>query len=105
MNSIVLMSILMSTPVLSLLSIGLVVLIGFLINKKYVSKKNVDIIMKIFENIENNYKSWGIEGNEKMDVFIKEFIDRYKADNGTVPTDDIIKNAVKIVEKLVNAQK
>ena len=68
MNSIVLMSILVSAPALSLLSIGLVALIGFLINKKYISKKNVDMIVSIFDYIENNYESWGIKGNEKTDV-------------------------------------
>jgi len=54
--------------------------------------------------IEDNYKAWGIRGNEKLEFFIKDFIARYQKEFGKVPTEEIVRNAVEFVERLVATQ-
>ncbi|OHD22827.1 MAG: hypothetical protein A2Y34_04365 [Spirochaetes bacterium GWC1_27_15] len=99
-----LVSVLLSTPALTLYAIVLVILIGVLVNKNLISKKYIDISVDLFSYIEDNYKTWGIQGNEKLSYFITTFVAKYKKDTGIVPTQEIIENAVKIVEELVGVQ-
>lgn len=100
----ILVSVLMSDPALTIYSIIALICLGYAVRKWPWIKKYTDIATDIFAYIENNYKSWGIKGNEKLDYFIKDFIARYSAQFGKIPTQDIIENAVKLVESLVAAQ-
>ena len=99
-----LLSILTSTPALTLYAILATILVGILIKKYPWLKKYTDIAADVFAYIESNYMSWGIRGNQKMDYFVKEFISRYYNEFGKIPTQDIIENAIKLVEELVQAQ-
>jgi hypothetical protein len=98
------MLVLQSPYFLSLVAIALVLGLSFLVTKKPEAKQYTDIAIDLFAYIEDNYKTWGIQGNEKYDYFVKDFIARYRKDFGVVPTEDIIKNAVGLMEELVQAQ-
>lgn len=100
----VLLNVFTSDPAITLYSIAVLVGLGFLIKKYPWLKKYTDIATDLFAYIEDNYKSWGIKGNEKMEFFVKDFIARYNKQFGKVPTQDIIDNAVDLVERLVYEQ-
>ena len=99
-----LFNILLSYPALTLYAIFIIIGLGFLIDKKIISEKYVNISVDLFSYIEDNYKSWGIQGNDKLEFFVKTFIAKYKKDTGVVPTQEIIENAVKLIEELVEYQ-
>lgn len=93
-----------SPPALVLYAIILSIVVGVIVKKYPWVKKYTDIAADVFTWIEDNYRSWGIRGNEKLDYFVKEFIARYYNEFGKIPTEDIIENAVRLVEELVAAQ-
>lgn len=100
------MEVLFSTPALSIYSILFTLLMTYLVKKNYITKTYADTAVSLFQWIEENYLSTlNIKGQEKLEFFINDFVARYRNDFGTVPTQDIITNAVKIVEELVISQK
>jgi hypothetical protein len=99
-----LLNVLTSDPAITLYSIAVIIGLGILVRKFPWTKKYTDIAADLFAFIEDNYKSWGIRGNEKMEFFIKDFVARYYNEFGKIPTEEIIRNAIKIVEDLVAAQ-
>lgn len=88
----------------SLVAIGLVYGLYLFVQKYPTSKKYLDIAVDVFAYIESNYKNWGIQGNEKRDFFVKEFISNYYQSFGKVPVDRVIQEAIALVEQLVAAQ-
>ncbi|QGZ99444.1 hypothetical protein [Dehalobacter restrictus] len=99
-----LINIFTSDPAITIYIIAVMAGIGMLIKKFPWIKNYTDIVANVFSYIEDNYKTWGISGNEKLDYFIKSFIAKYFEKYGKTPTEDIIVNAVAQVENLVSAQ-
>lgn len=102
--STIMANVLTSDPAITIYSIIVIVGLGVLVRKFPWIKKYTDIAADVFVWIEDNYKTWGINGNEKLDYFIKDFIARYHKEFGQIPTEDIIRSAIKLVEELVAAQ-
>ncbi|AEE92561.1 conserved protein of unknown function [Tepidanaerobacter acetatoxydans Re1] len=61
----------------------------------------MDITADIVDYIEENYKDWGITGNEKMDKFLELFIKEFKKQVGRKPKDVEIETARIRAEALV----
>jgi hypothetical protein len=99
-----LVNVLTSDPAITVYSIVAIIVLGYIVRKYPWAKKYTDIAVDIFAHIEENYKSWGIKGNDKLEHFIKEFVARYYAEHNKIPTDEIIKKAIELVESLVIAQ-
>jgi hypothetical protein len=97
-------NVLTSDPAITIYSIIVIILLGYVVRKFPGAKKYTDIAVDIFAFIEDNYKTWGIRGNEKLEFFVKDFVARYQKEFGKVPTEEIIRKAVELVEQLVAAQ-
>ncbi|NLS44136.1 MAG: hypothetical protein GX969_00115 [Firmicutes bacterium] len=74
----------------------IVILIGYGLqvykkNRKY--RIIADTTIDIVDYIEEHYKEWGIEGNEKMEKFVELFVQEYKKATGRAPKEGEIRSA------------
>ncbi|RJE47683.1 hypothetical protein A7K50_03275 [Dehalobacter sp. MCB1] len=100
----VLIQVFTSNAALSLYVAILALIVGVLIKRYPWIKKYTNIAIDVFAWIEENYKSWGINGSEKMDYFVKDFIADYTKQYGETPSIDVIEKAKALVESLVAKQ-
>jgi hypothetical protein len=94
----------LSNEALGLYVIILVAGLGWLVSKGYVKKTYLDIAKDVFLFLEQNYKIWGISGNDKLEFFVSEFIDRYVNKFNVDATDDLIAKVTLLVENWVHEQ-
>lgn len=74
----------------------LMVVVGYgvrLYSKSTRHKLVLDTAVDIVDYIEENYRKWGIKGNEKMDKFLELFTEEFKHQTGKVPTEKEIRTA------------
>lgn len=61
-------------------------------NRRY--KIILDITADVIDYIDQNYKDWGLDENEKMDKFMEIFKKEYKKHFGRMPKTDDIESAM-----------
>lgn len=84
---------------------GLVALVIVRLVLNRLPQKAREIVYDIFTFIEDNYKEWGLYGNEKLGKFVELFVAKMKEELGKPPTPAEVGTAVKLVEKMVAEQK
>ena len=68
-------------------------------NRRY--RVIMDITADVVDYIEENYKEWGIKGNEKMDKFLETFVKEYRKQMGKKPKDIEVETARLRAEAIV----
>lgn len=62
-------------------------------NKDHKYRVAGDLVIDLVDYIEENYREWGIKGNQKMDRLLELFTEEYQKQLGKLPTVKEIQSA------------